>query len=529
MENLKFNELNVSKEVQKAIKELGFEEATPIQSKAIPKMLEGKDIIGLAQTGTGKTCAFGHPLIESIDEKENNIQALVLCPTRELSIQAANELQKYAKYKSKTKILAIYGGQAMDRQIASLKKKQHIIVGTPGRIMDHMRRKTIDFSHLRVLVLDEADEMLNMGFREDIDTILKDVPEEKQMVLFSATMSKAIKQITNKYLKKDRELVEIKHKELTAPKIKQYFVNVDESKKEDVLARILDVQEFKLAVLFCNTKRKVEEVKTYLQTIGYQVESLHGEMRQTQRDFVMKKFRSNKVDILVATDVAARGIDAKDVDIVINYDIPEDEEYYVHRIGRTGRAGREGFAISLVSNKDRRRFKEIERYIKLEVEKYKMPTSLEIFNRKLEKEFDILKEIIDKADLSEYEYILDKFVEENSVTYKDLICASLRKNVGKIMPEIKLETKEKVADKGCIRLFLNVGKLDGVKKKKDVQKLVSKQAKIDELLVRNISVCEKFSFFEVKVEDLEKVMKGFKKCKIGKRKVNVEVSTKCKK
>lgn len=526
MENLKFSDLNVSKEVQKAIKEIGFESATPIQSLAIPKILDGRDIIGLAQTGTGKTCAFGLPIIEKINEKSDKIQALVLCPTRELSIQAASELQKYAKYKNKTKILAIYGGQEMSRQISALKKKPHIIVGTPGRIMDHMRRKTIDFSNLQILVLDEADEMLNMGFREDIDTILKDVPKEKQMVLFSATMSKGIKQITNKYLKKDRETIEIKHKQLTAPKIKQYYLNVADGKKDDVLARVLDIQEFKLAVLFCNTKRKVEEVKTLLQTIGYQAESLHGEMKQTQRDIVMKKFRNNKVDILVATDVAARGIDVEDVDIVINYDIPEDEEYYVHRIGRTGRAGREGFAISFVSNRDKRRFNEIQRYIKVEVEKYKMPSSLEIFNKKLNKELDILKEIALKADLSEYEGILENFITENDISYERLVCACLRKSVGKIMPEINLEAKERVAEKGNIRLFINAGKLDGMKRKKDIQIFVSKQAKIKELEVRNISLCEKFSFFEVSVANLEKVIKGFKKVKIGSRKITVEISNK---
>ncbi len=304
---------------------MGFEETTPIQGKAIPVMRTGRDMIAQAPTGPGKTCAFGIPAIENIDTKNPNVQVLILSPTRELAIQISEEIRNLCKFKEGVRTLPIYGGQSIDRQILALKKKPQIIIGTPGRVMDHMRRRTLKLENLKMLILDEADEMLNMGFREDIDTILESVPEERQLVLFSATLPKAIMDIANRY-QKNVERISVVHKQITVPTIEQLYLEVREQNKVEVLSRLIDANNFKLSVVFCNTKKRVDDLCKALVGRGYSVESLHGDMKQAQRDNVMSKFRSGMVDILIATDVAARGIDVDDVEAVFNYDIPTDEE-----------------------------------------------------------------------------------------------------------------------------------------------------------------------------------------------------------
>ena len=366
MDNLIFKELNLSSEVQRALSEMGFEEATPIQSKAIPYILDGRDILGQAQTGTGKTCAFGIPAIDMVDPNVHGVQVLALCPTRELAIQVSEELKNVCKYKKGIKILPIYGGQSIDRQIMALKNKPQIIVGTPGRVMDHMRRRTLKLANLKMMILDEADEMLNMGFREDIDVILEDLPEERQTLLFSATISREIKEITKLYQKNPEHIVTV-HKELTIPSIEQYYLEVRESSKLELLCRLIDAKNVKLGLVFCNTKKRVDELTSALQTRGYSAEALHGDMKQSERDRVMTKFRKGHIDILVATDVAARGIDVNNIEAVFNYDIPSDEEYYVHRIGRTGRAGKKGVSYSFVFGRDIFKLKDIQRYTKSEI------------------------------------------------------------------------------------------------------------------------------------------------------------------
>ena len=363
MEELKFEELELCPEILKAVKHMGFEEASPIQSKAIPVIMSGKDVIGQAQTGTGKTAAFGIPLLEKIDPKNKKLQAIVLCPTRELAIQVAEEIRNLAKYMHGIKVLPIYGGQEIVKQIRSLKSGTQLVIGTPGRVMDHMRRKTMKMDHVHTIVLDEADEMLNMGFREDIETILEGIPQEHQTVLFSATMPKAILQITKQF-QKDAELVKVTKKELTVPNIEQFYYEVKPKNKEEVLSRLLDIYTPKLSVVFCNTKKQVDLLVNALLGRGYFAAGLHGDMKQAQRDRVMQGFRSGKTDILVCTDVAARGIDVDDVEAVFNYDLPQDDEYYVHRIGRTGRAGRVGRSFSFVSGREVYKLKEIQRYCK---------------------------------------------------------------------------------------------------------------------------------------------------------------------
>ena len=377
MKNLIFKDLNLSREIQKAIAEMGFEEATPIQSQSIPPILTGQDVIGQAQTGTGKTCAFGIPAIEMIRPETIGIQVLVLCPTRELAIQTAEELKNVAKYKRGIKILPVYGGQPIDRQIFALRQHPQIIIGTPGRIMDHMRRHTLKLADLKMLILDEADEMLNMGFREDIDIILKEVPERKQTILFSATMPKEIMDLTSKY-QKDPILIKSVHKELTVPNIEQYYLEVRESTKLDILTRLIDAYDLKLSLVFCNTKKRVDELTLNLQGRGYMTEALHGDMSQSQRDKVMAKFRNGTIDVSIATDVAARGIDVEDIEAVFNYDIPTDEEYYVHRIGRTGRAGKSGKAFTFVSGREIYKLKDIERYTKSKILPQKPPSLTDI-------------------------------------------------------------------------------------------------------------------------------------------------------
>ena len=341
MKKLKFTELSLSSETLKAVTEMGFEEATPIQSLSIPVIMQGKDVIGQAQTGTGKTAAFGIPILEMLDQKDKKTQAVVLCPTRELAIQVAEEMRSLAKYKKHFTILPVYGGQPIERQIHALMRGVQIVIGTPGRVIDHLNRRTLRLEGVRMVVLDEADEMLDMGFREDIEFILQTVPKERQTVFFSATMPKAFMALTSAF-QKNPQHIKITHNKLAAPDIEQFYFEVKENLKLEILTRVVDIHDFQLALIFCNTKRKVDEVVEHLQARGYAADGIHGDMNQVQRDRVMDKFRKGTVELLVATDVAARGIDVQDIEAVFNYDVPQDEEYYIHRIGRTGRAGKSG-------------------------------------------------------------------------------------------------------------------------------------------------------------------------------------------
>ena len=381
---MRYEDSAIDKRILRGIKEMGFELMTPIQAQAIPLLLEGYDIIGQAQTGTGKTAAFGIPLIQNIDPEDKHIQAIVLCPTRELAIQAAEELRKLAKFTHGIKVLPIYGGQDINTQIRSLKTGVQIIVGTPGRVMDHMRRHTLKMNNLKTMVLDEADEMLNMGFREDIETILKGIPKEHQTALFSATMPKAIMDITDKY-QRDAKLIKITRKEITVPLVKQYYYEVNGKSKADVVCRLLDYYNPKRTMIFCNTKRMVDELAEKLKGRGYFADGLHGDMSQRQRDMVMNRFRNNKTDILIATDVAARGIDVDDIEAVFNYDVPQDIEYYVHRIGRTGRAGRKGRSFTLVVGKEIYKLREIEKSCKTKIKLRSIPSVNDVNEIKAQK------------------------------------------------------------------------------------------------------------------------------------------------
>jgi ATP-dependent RNA helicase DeaD len=361
MQPEKFEDLPISRELRKAVKEVGFEAMTPIQAKAIPLILEGKDIIGQAQTGTGKTLAFGLPLLDSIQPSIRKTQAIVLCPTRELAVQVAEELKRVLTYKRDVKVLALYGGQPIERQIHALRAGAHVIIGTPGRTIDHINRGTLRIEAVKTAVLDEADEMLNMGFIEDVETILRRTPTERQTLLFSATMPQPILNLTRKY-QREPELVKVVQRQLTVPHVKQYYLGLREGIKVDVLCRLIELHGLKSSLVFCNMKRRVDNVVRELEAKGYPALGLHGDMTQPQRMRAMDRFKRNRSEILVATDVAARGIDVEDIEAVFNYDLPNDQQYYVHRIGRTARAGKSGKAFSFVVGREIGKLREIEAY-----------------------------------------------------------------------------------------------------------------------------------------------------------------------
>ncbi|MCM3588721.1 DEAD/DEAH box helicase [Mesobacillus maritimus] len=351
---------------------MGFEEATPIQAETIPMSLQNKDLIGQAQTGTGKTAAFGIPLIDKIEKERRQIQGIIIAPTRELAVQVSEELYKIGAGK-RVGVLAIYGGQDINRQIRALKKGPHIIVGTPGRLLDHINRKTIRLDTVQTVILDEADEMLNMGFIEDIESILAQVPEERQTLLFSATMPGPIRKIAERFMK-DPEVIRVKAREMTVPLIEQYYVEVQEKNKFDVLTRLLDIQSPELAIVFGRTKRRVDELAEALNLRGYTAEGIHGDLSQAKRMSVLRKFKEGSIDVLVATDVAARGLDISGVTHVYNFDIPQDPESYVHRIGRTGRAGKQGMALTFVTTREKSYLSVVERTTKKKMERMQAPT-----------------------------------------------------------------------------------------------------------------------------------------------------------
>lgn len=437
-EGLSYEDAGIDSRILRAVKELGFEHMTPIQEQAIPLFMTGRDIIGQAQTGTGKTAAFGIPILQKINPENRSLQAVILCPTRELAMQAADELRKFAKYMDGIKVLPVYGGQEIYKQIKNLKTGVQIVVGTPGRVMDHMRRHTLKMDQVHTVVLDEADEMLNMGFREDIETILKEMPEKRQTGLFSATMPKPILDITKTY-QKDAAYVKMTPKEVTIPLIKQAYYQVRKQDKEEVLCRLIDYYTPGRALIFCNTKRMVDELTEHLKGRGYEVEGLHGDLTQGQRDTVMNLFRSGKTNILIATDVAARGIDVSDVEAVYNFDVPDDIEYYVHRIGRTGRAGKTGRSFTLVVGREAYKIRDIERICHTTIKERKVPSAADITARKAEK---ILKEataVIENEDISRAtEYILDA-VALGQYSATQIAAAFMKMKLGDEIEDIRAE------------------------------------------------------------------------------------------
>lgn len=417
-----FSELNISESTLRSVKRMGFEEATPIQEGTITFAMEGRDVLGQAQTGTGKTAAFGIPLIEKIDPKNPNIQALVIAPTRELAIQVSEELYKIG-YDKRVKLLSVYGGQEIGRQIRALKNRPQIIVGTPGRIIDHINRRTLKLEDVQTLVLDEADEMLNMGFIDDINAILENVPAERQTLLFSATMPPAIRKIAETFMR-NPEIVKIKAKELTTENIEQFFVKAQEREKFDVLTRLLDVQKPELAIIFGRTKRRVDELSQALGLRGYLAEGIHGDLSQAKRISVLRQFKENKIDILIATDVAARGLDISGVTHVYNFDIPQDPESYVHRIGRTGRAGKSGLAVTFVTPREMGYLRIVEETTKKRMTPLRPPSTEEALAGQQEAAMQTLVELVQNNDLGNYRDLAAQLLENNDAI--DILAAAIK-------------------------------------------------------------------------------------------------------
>lgn len=522
---MKFDELNIDERILRAIEDMGFEETSPIQTQAIPAVCEGIDVVGQAQTGTGKTAAYTIPMLMKIDPQIKKPQAIVLCPTRELAVQVAEEIRKLAKYMSDIKVLPVYGGQEIVRQIKSLKTGVQIIVGTPGRVMDHMRRKTVKFDNINMVILDEADEMLDMGFREDMETILTETPEDRQTVMFSATMPKAIMDIARNF-QKDARIIKVVRKELTVSNIEQFYYEVRPKNKTEVLCRLIDIYNPRLSVVFCNTKRQVDELISELKGRGYFADGIHGDMKQQQRDRVMDDFRSGKVDILIATDVAARGIDVDDVDMVFNYDIPQDEEYYVHRIGRTGRAGRSGMALSFISGKEVYKLKDIERYCKTKILAKPVPSLDDVKNTKLDNMFDKIRQTIEEGGLTDMVNLVEEHVNQEEYTSMDMAAALLKMLIGDTLDredeveEFHFDTDKD--DSRMVRLFINIGKKDKIKPA-NILRAIAGESGMPGKLVGAIDMMDNYTFVDVPAIHAEKILKAMNdNVQIKGRRVNVE-------
>lgn len=411
MNTTKFSELGIRSEILKTINEMGFEAPTPIQERSIPLISSGRDMVGQAQTGTGKTAAFGIPALQIADTGSKLPSVIILCPTRELAIQVTGELIKLAKYLDGIFIVPVYGGQPISRQLNALKKGAQIVVGTPGRVIDHLKRGTLKLNNLKMVILDEADEMLNMGFREDLEEILSYSKGKSQTVMFSATVPKAIRQIMENWMEKP-EMVKVDGKTETAAGIDQFVMEVRDSVRTEAVSRIMDMTNFRLALIFCNTKRLCDTLVQELQAMGYSADALHGDMTQNIRDKVMNNFRTGKIEMLVATDVAARGLDVENVDVVFNYDIPQDPEYYVHRIGRTGRAGRTGMAITFASGRKMKRIRFIERITRAKLTPIPMPSIREVQQSKRDVQMEEIMETLETGGLREYIELLEPIAEQ---------------------------------------------------------------------------------------------------------------------
>ncbi|MFA6850614.1 MAG: DEAD/DEAH box helicase [Selenomonadaceae bacterium] len=524
----KFGEIELSRKLLNAVSDMGFEEPSPIQAQTIPLVLEGQDVIGQAQTGTGKTAAFGIPTIEKIVDGSRHIQALVLTPTRELAIQIAEEFNKIGKYK-RVKTLPIYGGQAIDRQIRALRNGVQIIVGTPGRLLDHIRRGTIKLAEVQTLILDEADEMLDMGFVEDIETIMSNLKsEDRQTLLFSATMPMAIAKLSQKYMKNPKRIL-ISRENLTVPLIDQVYYETRE--KFEGLCRVLDIEETGKLIIFCRTKKGVDDLVASLQARGYMAGGLHGDLSQSQRDRVMKKFREGKLEILVATDVAARGIDIDDITHVINYDIPQDHEAYVHRIGRTGRAGKKGVAITFVGPREYRQLKLIERLAKTKIVRREIPSSADI----LERQRDIVKErlvkTLQKHKFTEYHTIVSDVAAEGEYDIIDVAAAALKLSVEGFKEK---EEVEEIASgrfentggaPGMVRLFLNIGRSQKIRPE-DIVRAFASEADIPGDIIGVINIYDRFTFVEVPEDVAERVLSVMHRNTVKGYKINVEPAKK---
>lgn len=524
MTNITFNELDISANIKKAISDMGFETPTEIQAKAIPLIKEGSDIIGRSHTGTGKTVAFGIPAVDCIEGKDT--QVLVICPTRELAMQAADEMRKIAKYTENIKTVCVYGGQPIQSQISQLKRGAEIVIGTPGRIIDHVKRKTLRLEKVKMVVLDEADEMLDMGFREDIESILSFVPNERQTLLFSATMPDAIMEITNKYQTNPVVIKAGNSNEKTMDTIEQYYYNVPRGKKPDALSLLLYAHNPKLCIIFVNTKKMTEELSRHLGAHGFNASPLHGDMKQEARTAVMQSFKQGKTPILIATDVAARGIDVNNVDAVYNYDLPQDFEYYVHRIGRTGRAGKLGASHTLVcGRREAFSIKEIQKYTKAEIIQKPLPNQSDIIERKQEV---LMEEILTQIEKDKELNPLVKKMIDNG-TNSETLCSALmnilikRETIN--IPNVEHESRKVTLSElpsGYIRLRFSVGRNQRVAPNHIVA-AISSMTRIPGKQIEKINCFGDYSLAEVPSKYKNLIISKVSGNKIGGYKTDVRI------
>ena len=514
---IKFKELGLSDNILKALEKKGFEEPTPIQEKTIPLLLSGtKDIIGQAQTGTGKTAAFGLPILEKIKEHQKYVQAIIVAPTRELAIQVADEMNSF-KTDRKIKIATVYGGQSITQQLRRLKEGVDIVVGTPGRIIDHLNRKSLKLDRAQYVVLDEADEMLNMGFREDIENILTHAHEDRQMLLFSATMPQEILAIAKRFMG-EYDIVRVKKQQLTTNLTDQIYFEVSRSDKFEALSRIVDIETEFYGIVFCRTKVDVDTVASRLIERGYDSDALHGDVSQHQRERILRKFKSKQINVLVATDVAARGLDINDLTHVINYSLPQDPESYVHRIGRTGRAGKEGTAITFVTPDEYRKLMYIQRIAKTDIRKEEIPDVNDIIDIKKNRIMEELRFSIENGRFDAYRSMAQDLIQLGDP--EDVLCAIL-KNSYKDELEAKNYSKIRnvqLENKGKTRLFIALGKENGMNVKKLIA-FIQNEVKIESKLIRDIKVLEGFSFVTLPFREAEVVLAAFKKKKKGKKSI----------
>jgi ATP-dependent RNA helicase DeaD len=537
-EVLNFRDLGLSESTLKSIEEIGYKVPSPIQAQAIPVVLSGQDVVGQAQTGTGKTAAFMLPILEKIDPKNRNVQALVLCPTRELAVQVHDEAKKFAKNNRDINLLSIYGGQSYDPQIRALKRGVQIVVGTPGRVMDHMKRKTLKLDHLKFMVLDEADEMLNMGFKDDIESILIETPEERQTVLFSATMPSEILKIARTH-QNNPEVIKVAAKELSNRQIEQYYIEVKSRDRMQAMIRCIDAKGITSSIVFTNTKREVDDLVSKLQSEGYVAEGLHGDLKQVQRDRVMHAFRRKKVNILVATDIAARGIDVNNIEAVFNFDIPLNEENYVHRIGRTGRAGESGISITFVFGRDMFKLRRIEAYTKSKMQKMPLPNAEDIKNQRINKFISELTANLEGKDFTKEHEILGDLVDAGH-SLVDIAASLLNMQVGGIdkkyapIEEVTSTDRGGRGDRGGdrrdrgkglrkheVRLSFNIGNKKRMSPK-DLVAMISKNANVPPRAVGDIDIRSKQTYINIDKSFAGQVMKRLDSKYIDGIKLSIE-------
>jgi ATP-dependent RNA helicase DeaD len=520
-----FSELGLAPNLLAAVQSVGYEAPTPIQARTIPALLRGKDVIGQAQTGTGKTAAFALPILQSIELKRAEVQALVLTPTRELAIQVAEAIHTYGKGLGPLRVLPVYGGQGMQNQIKRLHHGVHVVVGTPGRIMDHLRRETLKLDAVRICVLDEGDEMLRMGFIDDVETILREMPDARQMALFSATMPPAIRKIAQRHLR-DPETIAIETKTVTVAAVQQRYLNVTERQKLDALTRVLEVEDLEAALVFVRTKNSAAELTEKLLARGYAAEAMHGDMTQQSREVVIRRLRDGLVEIVIATDVAARGLDVDRISHVVNYDVPFDAESYVHRIGRTGRAGRAGTAILFVTPRETRLLKSIEQFTGHKIGPMRMPSAADVAARRVQSFKRKLLESSAEEGLEPYLALVEELAEEAGVDMAEIAAAAARlASAGKPLtmePVVEAPAPKTVADGPMVKLFVDAGRLDGIRPG-DIVGAIAGESDIPGHVIGAIDIHAKFTFVDIPSEYVERVLERMKGAQIRQRTINVKL------